>query len=342
LGVNFKDLIPKTPITLNHLSGKVVAIDAFNAIYQFLSSIRQPDGTPLKNSSGQITSHLNGLFYRTSKLVEFGIKPVYVFDGTAPTLKHHERTRRDESKAEAATKYQQASNNCDTANMMKYAQASTIMKPYIVPECKKLLSLMGIPIVQAPSEGEAQAAYMARKGTADYCASQDYDAILCGAPKLLRNLNISGKRKIPNKNAYTEITPEVIDLNSALIVCKLSYEQLVDLGILIGTDFNDSIKGIGPKTALKLIKQHGSIENILPNIKAGDTFANLAEIRSIFTNPQATDDYTLEWHTPDEQALTTFLCSDKEFDATRIKNGIDRMLAGTKQKPKSSLNKWFG
>ncbi len=341
MGVNFKDLIPKTPVKLEDLSGKVIAIDAYNAIYQFLSIIRQPDGTPLKNSKDQITSHLSGLFYRTSNLIEMGIKPIYVFDGKAPVLKSKEVERRRQVKVEAVVSYAKAVASGDTEKMRQYAQVATTMKPYMVPDSKTLLELMGLPWIQAPSEGEAQAAYMNKKGDSDYCASQDYDSLLFGAPKLLRNVTISGRRR--RGKVFIEVVPEVVELRKTLNECGLSHEQLIDVGILIGTDFNDSIKGLGPKTALKLIKQYGTIENALPHLD-GVTYADqIEQIRSIFLHPEVTDDYKIEWREPNESGLVSFLCSEKEFGEERIKKSIERMTAGSKkQKGKVSLEKWFG
>ena len=185
LGVNFKDLVPKTPVKLEDLSGKIIAIDAYNAIYQFLSIIRQPDGTPLKDSTGKITSHLSGLFYRTSNLVEMGIKPIYVFDGNPPTLKAAEIERRKQVKVEAVASYEKAAAKGDTEKMRMFAQAATSMKDYMQDDSQKLLDLMGLPWIQAPSEGEAQAAHMNKKGDADYCASQDYDSLFSEHPNCL-------------------------------------------------------------------------------------------------------------------------------------------------------------
>ena len=344
MGVNFKDLIPKTQVKLEDLGGKIIAIDAYNAIYQFLSIIRQPDGTPLKDSTGKITSHLSGLFYRTSNLVEMGIKPIYVFDGIPPTLKAAEIERRKQVKVEAVASYAKAAASGDTAKMRTFAQAATSMKDYMQEDSRRLLELLGLPWVQAPSEGEAQAAHMTKRGNADYCASQDYDSLLFGAPKLLRNVTISGRRKLPSKNVYIDIVPEVVELSKTLGECSLTYEQLVDVGILIGTDFNpDGIKGLGPKTALKLIKQHGTLENALPHIKNATFPVEPNCIRDIFLHPQVTDNYKIEWKEPDAEGLIDFLCRQKEFSEERVKKSLDRMTEGSKkQKGKVSLEKWFG
>ncbi len=212
LGVNLRDLVPKTIVRLEDLSEKSIAIDAYNALYQFLAIIRQPDGTPLKDATGRVTSHLSGLLYRTSNLVEMGIKPIYVFDGTPPALKEVEIKRRVKVKEEALIKYEQALKEGKIEEARVYAQATSRLKDYMAEDSKKLLDLMGIPWVQAPSEGEAQAAHLTKRGDADYCASQDYDSLLFGAPMLVRNVTISGRRKLPSKNVFIEVVPEVVEL----------------------------------------------------------------------------------------------------------------------------------
>jgi flap endonuclease-1 len=344
LGVDFKDLVPKTPVKLEDLSGKIIAIDAYNAIYQFLSIIRQPDGTPLKDSTGKVTSHLSGLFYRTSNLVEMGLKPIYVFDGIPPTLKAAEIERRKQVKVQAIVSYEKAAATGDTAKMRMFAQAATSMKDYMQDDSRKLLELMGLPWVQAPSEGEAQAAHMTKRGDADYCASQDYDSLLFGAPRMLRNITISGRRKLPSKGVYVEVVPEVMELSKTLSETGLTYEQLIDVGILIGTDFNpDGIKGLGPKTALKLVKQYGSLENALPNIKNASFPVEPNCIRQVFLHPEVTDNYNLRWCEPNVEGVVDLMVRQKEFSEDRVRKSLDRMLAGSKkQKSKMTLEKWFG
>ena len=341
MGVDFKDLVPKTPVKLEDLSSKIIAIDAYNAIYQFLSIIRQPDGTPLKDSTGKITSHLSGLFYRTSNLVEMGLKPVYVFDGIPPTLKAAEVERRRQIKVQAIANYEKAAAKSDTEKMRMFAQAATSMKDYMQDDSHRLLELMGLPWVQAPSEGEAQAAHMTRKGDADYCASQDYDSLLFGAPKMLRNITISGRRK--RGKIYVDVVPEVIELQKTLNETGLNYEQLIDVGILIGTDFNpDGIKGLGPKTALKLIKQYGTLEAALPNIKNATFPVEPNCIRSVFLHPEVTDNYKLKWREPDVEAVVDLMVRQKEFLEDRIRKALDKMQQGSKkQKSKRTLETWF-
>jgi flap endonuclease-1 len=342
--VNLRGIVPKTPIRLEDLSGKSVAIDAYNALYQFLAIIRQPDGTPLKDSTGKVTSHLSGLLYRTSNLVEIGMKPIYVFDGTPPTLKEVEIKRRAKVKEEATVAYEKAVAKGDMVKARLYAQATSRLKDYMEDDSKRLLDLMGLPWVQAPSEGEAQAAHMTKSGDADYCASQDYDSLLFGAPKLIRNVTVSGRRKLPRKNVYINVVPELVVLDRVLKECEITYQQLIDVGILIGTDFNpDGIKGLGPKTALKLIKEHGTLENALPHIKNAEFPHPPEKIREIFLHPKVRDDYTLEWKEPNVDGIVDFLVREKDFSENRVRKAIEKMQEGTKElKSKTTLEKWFG
>jgi flap endonuclease-1 len=344
LGVNLRDLVPRTTVKLEDLSGKSLAIDAYNALYQFLAIIRQPDGTPLKDSTGKITSHLSGLLYRTSNLVEMGIKPIYVFDGAPPALKEIEIQRRAKAKQEAQVLYEKALKEGKIEEARVYAQATSRLKDYMAEDSKKLLKLMGIPWIQAPSEGEAQAAHVTKRGDADYCASQDYDSLLFGAPMLIRNVTISGRRRLPSKNVYVEVVPEVVELRQVLSECGLTQEQLVDVGILIGTDFNPGgIKGLGPKTALKLIKEHGTLEKALQHIENGEFPTEPQRIREIFLKPAVTDNYRLEWLEPDVEGVADFICREKDFSEDRVRKALEKMLKGiTKTRGKTTLEKWFG
>jgi flap endonuclease-1 len=344
LGVNLRDIVPKSVVRLEDLSGKSIAIDAYNALYQFLAIIRQPDGTPLKDSSGRITSHLSGLLYRTSNLVELGIKPIYVFDGVPPALKEVEIKRRMKAKEEALIKYEQALKEGKIEEARIYAQATSSLKDYMAEDSKRLLNLMGIPWIQAPSEGEAQAAHVVKRGDADYCASQDYDSLLFGASRLVRNVTISGRRKLPGKNVYIEVEPEVIELEQVLKECGITHEQLIDVGILVGTDFNpEGIKGLGPKTALKLIKEYGSLENALPYIKNAEFPVEPQKIKEIFLHPKVTDNYKIEWRELDVEGVIDFICRERDFSEDRVRKALEKMQKGiSKLKGKTTLERWFG
>jgi flap endonuclease-1 len=344
LGVKLRDLVPKTVVRLEDLGGKSIAIDAYNALYQFLAIIRQPDGTPLKDSSGRVTSHLSGLLYRTSNLVELGIKPIYVFDGLPPTLKDVEIQRRVKVKQDAQVRYERALKEGKIQEARKFAQVTSRLKDYMAEDSKRLLDLIGIPWIQAPSEGEAQAAHVTKRGDADLCASQDYDSLLFGAPRLVRNVTISGRRRLPSKNVSIEVVPEVIVMDEVLKECGITYEQLVDVGILVGTDFNpDGIEGLGPKTALKLIKEHGTLENALPHVKNAAFPAEPSKIREIFLNPAITDNYRIEWKEPNVEGTVDFICRQRDFSEDRVRKALEKMQKGIdKAKGKATLDKWFG
>ena len=347
MGVNLKELIPKESrktVDLVELRGKTVSIDGYNALYQFLTAIRQPDGTPLMDSKGRITSHLSGLFYRTINLMEHGIKPVYVFDGKPPEIKAAEIARRKKVKEEAIKRYEEALAKGDLEAAKRYAQMASKLTEDMVEDAKKLLTAMGIPWVQAPAEGEAQAAYMAAKGDVWAAGSQDYDSLLFGAPRLIRNLTITGKRKLPRKDVYIEIKPEIILLDSVLEKLKISREQLIDIGILLGTDYNpEGVKGIGPKTALRLIKTYGSLEKAIKVIKAEFPVDPL-EIKKYFLNPPKTETYTIKWNEPDEKAVIEILVHEHDFSETRVKNALQRLLKAYRDHIKTrqlGLDMWF-
>jgi len=336
-------LVPKVNVDLKDLSARSIAIDAYNALYQFLAIIRQPDGTPLKDHTGRITSHLSGLFYRTCNLLELGIKPIYVFDGVAPALKEVEIKRRAKIKDEALKKYEKAASEGRVEEARMYAQMTSVLKDYMSDDSKRLSRLMGVPWVQAPSEGEAQAAYLVRKGDADYCASQDYDSLLFGTPKLLRNVTISGRRKLPRRNVYVEVIPEVIELERVLKETEITHQQLIDIGILVGTDFNpEGVKGIGPKTALKLIKNYGSLEGALPELKEAAFPVEPRQIREIFLHPKVTDSYKIVWREPEVEGVAGFLCDERDFTKERVLKALERAIIELKKaSTKTTLERWF-
>jgi flap endonuclease-1 len=342
MGLDLKPLLTPRPIQIAELSGKVVAVDAFNTIYQFLATIRGPDGSPLTNGRGEVTSHLTGLFYRNVNLLMEGVKPVYVFDGKMHALKAQEVERRSQVKQEAMAQYNHALEEGRMEDAVKYGKRTSILTGPMVDECKRLLSLLGIPSVQAPADGEAAAAYLTKAGLAYASASQDYDSILFGAKRLVRNLAISGKRKVPNRNAYVDVEPELYEHDAVLKELGLTHEQLVDVGILIGTDFNPGgFAGIGPKTALKLVKEHGRLEEIA-KIKDALSEVPYQEIRDIFLKPGTPAlENGLQFGDVDREKVLDFLCVDKSFSTDRVAGTLDR-LQKAKENRTQSLEKWFG
>ena len=349
MGVNLKDIIPDAAVhvinDLKELKGKSVAIDAYNALYQFLAAIRQPNGMPLMDSKGRVTSHLSGLFYRTINILEGGIKPVYVFDGRPPELKAREIEERIKVRVEAEKKFKEALAKGKLEEARTYAQASSRLTNEMINDAKALLTAMGIPWVQAPSEGEAQAAYMASKNDVWASASQDFDSILFGTPRLLRNLTISGRRKLPRKNVYVEIKPELIDSVKLLKELGISREQLVDVAIFIGTDFNpEGVRGVGPKTALKLIKTYGSFEKAVQHLPSAKVAFDHEEIRKIFLNPEVTDDYEIKWSPPNKDDVMKILVEHHDFSETRVRNALERLRKAYNESVKGAskgLEAWF-
>jgi flap endonuclease-1 len=333
MGVAIRDIIAdyKTPVTWESLPG-IAAIDANNALYQFLTIIRQPDGTPLMDGRGRITSHLSGILFRMANFLEKGIKPVFVFDGKADYLKMATIDKRRKVRDTAGELWKEALERGDEAEAYKQARSSTRVDETIIRTSKELLRLMGIPIVQAPGEGEAQASYMAIKGDARYVVSQDYDTLLFGAPMLVRNLTVSGKRKI--RGRQITVSPERIVLADFLGGMQISREQLIQIGILVGTDFNVGVEGVGAKTGLKLVLK-GEFESKLKE-KLPDF--DPAPVIDMFLHPRVTDDYTLASGHPDAEGIRKMLCDGYDFSEERVNKAMEGFSVKAGQK---TLEGWF-
>jgi flap endonuclease-1 len=324
MGINLRDIITPHEIEWNELSGKIIAIDAMNNLYQFLATIRQPDGTPLTDANGNPTSHLTGLFYRSIRIYEHGIKLCYVFDGKPWEYKAKELERRKEIKTKAELKWKEALEAGDLKTAKKYASMTSRFTPEMKEESKQLLKAMGIPVVEAPSEGEMQCAYMAKTGKVYATASQDYDSLLCGSPLLIRNLTMVEKYHL-----------ELIRLDEVLKELRISQDNLIDMALMIGTDFNTGIKGIGPKKALKAVK-NGNLQ-LLKQLEVEPSL-----LHEVFKNPIHTDDYKLEWTQPSEEAVLHILVDNHDFSETRVKHGLTRLNeAYNKTITQSSLADWF-
>ena len=341
MGLDLKLLVKSSPIIISELSGKVIAIDAYNTIYQFLATIRGITGELLTNNNGEVTSHLSGLFYRNVNLLAEDIKLIYIFDGKPSPLKSKEIDRRRQVKQDALNKYQEAITAGRFEDARKYGQATSVLTDKMVEESKMILTLLGIPYIQAPSEGEAAAAQLTQSNIAFACASQDYDSLLFGAKRLIRNLAISGKRKVPNRNVYVDIEPEIIEQQQLLNETGLNLEQLVDIGILIGTDFNPGgIPGIGPKTALKLVREHNKLEKI-EKIEASLANIPYKEIREVFLKQEAPRINGIEFNEINYDALVNFLCTEKNFSVARVNTSLDKVKKSITNRSQS-LEKWFG
>jgi len=341
MGIDFGDSIPREKIQLEDISGWKLAVDGYNTLYQFLAIIRGMDGGHLKDSQGRVTSHISGLFYRNVNLLELGIKLVYVFDGKPPELKMEEIRRRSEQRREAKDQYLRALQAGDMAQARKFAEASTVLRKDMVTDAKELLDAMGIPWVDAPSEGEAQASTMAIEGTVKAVASQDHDSIVFGAPVLVRNVTISGKRRLPSKGIMINVVPERIQLSSVLAATGLTREQLVDFAILLGTDFNpDGFEGVGPATALKYLKKYGSLEEIR-ELRERLQSVNYKEIRNLYMNAPSNKGVKPEWKQMDKGRVVSFLVGEHSFSRERVEAAIARVQS-TKAAESETLEKWFG
>ncbi len=319
MGVDFSGVIESAPIALDQLAGKKVAVDAYNALYQFLSIIRQRDGTPLMDYNGKVTSHISGLFYRTARLLELGIRPVYVFDGPPPVLKRKTLALRQTIKEEARKEWKEAIERGDYETARSKAQATSRLTREMVEESKQLLSLMGVPHIQAPSEGEAQASALVLSGQAYACASQDYDSLLFGAPLLVKNFTMSGRRKLPKKDIYVEVEPELIDLGKNLSSLGITRQKLIWMGLLVGTDFNEGVHGIGPKKAYKLVKECSTLEEVIAKSSAVFEVEPM-ELENLFLHPDVKE-FEIPNMIPDQKGLEQYLAS-RAFSPERVKNTI--------------------
>ena len=338
------ELFKGTPIELDQLRRKKLAVDAYNIIYQFLASIRGYDGSLLSDSEGTVTSHLSGLLYRNARLIEKGVQLAYVFDGKPSILKREEIKRRAEIKRKAREEYEEALERGDLARARVVAQRTSAVTTNMIDDSKKLLDLMGIPIIEAPQEGEAQAAHLVNQKKVWAVASQDYDSLLFGSPILIRNLTLSGQRRLPRSTRTITVNVEEFHQNELLRTLEITREQLIDMSILIGTDFNPGgVKGIGPKTAIKLIREHGRLEEIIEKEEKVVIDEDFEEIRNVFLNPVVLDDYDLKFKPLDVDGVIQFLCEERGFSRDRVANTLQKAKKGqdTALKQKS-LDSFFG
>lgn len=316
--------------------GRKIAIDASMSLYQFLIAVRS-EGAQLTNADGETTSHLMGTFYRTIRLIENGIKPVYVFDGKPPELKAGELNKRAEKREEAQKALAQAEEAGDAGLIDKYTRRLVKVSKQHVSECKELLTLMGIPYVDAPCEAEAQCAALASSGKVYAVATEDMDALTFGAKILVRHMTFSEARKMPIQE---------IHLDKVLAELELNQAQFIDLCILLGCDYCESIRGIGPKRAIELIKKHKSIDSILENLDSKYSPPEdwiYQQARNLFLNPEATDpaNIDLQWKEPDVEGLIKFLCGSNMFNEERVRNGAKKLAKARSGQTQVRLDNFF-
>ncbi len=349
MAVDLSKLAVKRKLEFDELRNRVIAIDAYNVIYQFLSIIRQPDGTPLMDSHGNVTSHLSGLFYRTIEMLDYGIRPIYVFDGLPSPLKERTNIARARRREEAQSAYEEAKESGNVELMRMRAMASTRINKEIVASSKELLDCMGIGYINAPSEGEAQASYMSKKGIVYAAASQDYDTLLFGSRNVVRNLTFSGRRKLPMKNVYVNVEPEFINLDETLSALGINHMQLIWIGIMLGTDFNKGIKGIGPKTAMKIARTARSLDDVKNSVKEkfkDDFEFDVKEVEDLFTNPEVKEIGEAELEKLlareyNKEKLLGFMCGIHGFSEERIAKTAARLEGSKRESKQKGIGNWF-
>jgi flap endonuclease-1 len=334
MGLQIGDIVQRRALEFSELKGKVIAVDAFNALYQFLSSIRQPDGTPLMDSKRRVTSHLSGLFYRNLALIIEGVKLVYVFDGEYHALKQKTKEIRQEAKIMAADKYEQAKEEEDVDAMGKYARGFTRLEPEMIEESKELLEAMGVAVVNAPGEGEMQCAQLVKDGEAWAVGSQDYDALVVGGTRLIQNLTLARKRKTPNGFMY--ISPELIEYEKVLNELGVDSDQLICLAILVGTDFNPGgIKGLGPKKALALVKQKKYPVEIFKEVEHNMDF-NWQDVFAIFKKPNV-NSLKLKFPKLNEDRIINILVNEHDFSLERVEKNLAKLNKAKRESSQQTL-----
>ena len=345
MGLNIKDIIPRKEIQISDLAGKIVCVDAYNMLYQFLSTIRQPDGTPLMDDKKRVTSHLSGIFYRNTNLLSEGIKLVYVFDGKPPELKTGTHRIREEVRESAKGKYEEAKHSEDIEGMRRYSSQMIRLNEEMIQESKELLSAMGVFVVQAPSEGESEAAYLNKIKSEVYATvSQDYDSLLFGAPRLIRNLGLARKRK--TFSGWVEVNPEIIELEKVLNFLEVDLDQLICLGILVGTDYNPKgIPGIGQKRALEVVKKYKqpvlifqSVEEHMMSLPEEDRF-DWQEIFELFHKPRVVS-ADFKFKKADEEKIKEILVEKHDFSEERVEKQLEKLRELKEKKKQKSLGGW--
>ena len=346
MGLSIREIIPRREIEISELKGKVICVDAFNTIYQFLSSIRQADGTPLMDNKQRITSHLSGIFYRNITLLEHGIKLVYVFDGKPPEMKYKTFREREGAREIAKGRYEEAKGEEDVEGMKRYSSQLVRINDEIIRESKELLEAMGIAVVQAPGEGESQAAHLAKTREGIFAAaSQDYDSLLFGAPKLIRNLTLAKKRK--TISGWIEVKPEIIELEKVLNYLEINLDQLVCLGILVGTDYNPKgIPGIGQKKALQIVKRFkqpilifDSLKEQMNNLSEEDKF-DWKVIFELFHKPDVSNSL-IKFSKVNEKKIREILVEEHDFSDDRVQKQLERLREITELNKQKALDSWF-
>jgi flap endonuclease-1 len=311
-------------VAFDSLSGSVVAVDAHNWLYRYLTTtVKFTSEGKYTTKAGDEVANLIGVVQGLPKFFEHDLTPVFVFDGAVTELKDDEVEKRREQRERYEDQLDEAREAGDSVRVAKLESRTQRLTDTIVETTRELLELLDVPVVDAPAEGEGQAAYMARQGDVDYVGTEDYDALLFGAPYTLRQLTSSGD-------------PELMDFEATLADLELTWEQLVDAAILMGTDFNEGISGIGPKTAVKLMVEHGDLFSALE--ARGEHIEHADRIRSLFLDPAVTDDYAVpDGVNPDLDAAREYVTETWEVDPEEVRRGFERIDESVVQ---TGLDRW--
>ena len=335
MGVKLPGILPTKTIEWKDLKNRKVGVDFSNCCYQFLSSIRQKDGTPLMDSKCRVTSHLSGIFHRSLNLMQKGMKLCYIFDGKAPELKYETQKERKERKEKAFERYKEAADEEDIESMHKYSKQITFLNNEMVVESKELIKAMGMPVIQSPSEADAQGSFMVERKDLDYFASSDADCLLHGCPQTIPNLTLSQTRKLPG-GKFVYIQPQVIELKDVLLHLGINQDQLIVMGILTGTDYNrGGIPGIGPKKALNLVKQFKKFDALFSELNPDFDWK---KIYAIFKSMPVMKNYQLKWNELDEKKVKEILVEQHDFSEERISNLLKKFNENKEKRKQKGLS----
>ncbi|MFX1456601.1 MAG: hypothetical protein ACFFDB_14600 [Promethearchaeota archaeon] len=335
MGVKLQSLVTQKIIGYQDLAGSIIAIDAPNIILGLFNFVRKnPDGTNaglILDRTQRPISHLYGLLYRINFLYSKKIFPLFCFDGRISEMKRNITKDQLNDFKFAQKWYDEAIKSGHRTIARQIALGKDYLWHNIIIESKQLLGALGVPYIESPASAESQCAYLAKQRVVNYSNSQDYDSLLFGCPDLLQNLSKSLKKKVQGKWSYTKITPQVISLKKMLRQLEISQFQLVDIGMLIGTDYFPGINGIGPKKSLTLIKKYSQLEDIITNEHDTYNFSNLTQdlimkIRKLFLFPEvnkSTND--IHWNYPNKSNALKLLCEKHFLNKERVENTLSKL-----------------
>ncbi|WP_435116906.1 flap endonuclease-1 [Halolamina sp. C58] len=309
---DLRDVAAIEDVSFDSLSGSVVAVDAHNWLYRYLTTtVKFTADSVYTTDDGEEVANLVGVVQGLPKFFEADVTPVFVFDGGVTDLKSDEVERRREQREQAEQRRQAAEEAGEAVEAARLDARTQRLTDTIHETTRGLFDRLDVPYMEAPAEGEAQCAHMAAAGDVDYAGSEDYDTMTFGSPLTLRQLTSKGD-------------PELMDLQKTLEKHEITYEQLVDVALLMGTDFNEGVSGYGPKTAVKAVKEHGDIWGVMD---AEDVYVENADrVRELFFDPPVTDEYELDLDVdPDIDAAKRYVTETWGVDAGEVERGFERI-----------------